>query len=153
MKRFKKKIVFYFDKFKWFKTVFQTRITWLNVVYEGSYKNGMRNGDGTYKYNDRRVYKGQFKPDDGLRHGVLSKSADGPVIYDGEWLGMDYHGKGILHVDGEVQSGAWEHGKKHGIFMITAHGTTRFDEFVDGVRTLSHDILIALIIRMVPKIK
>lgn len=69
------------------------------LLYKGTYKNGKREGFGTYNYENGSTYKGLFKL--GLKHGVGEFfNTKGKLQYEGSYvngvrsgLGTYYYGK------------------------------------------------------------
>ena len=101
--------------------------------YEGEYKDGLRDGQGTLTYADGRMYVGEFK--DGLKHGQGTYTwANGDqyvgefkddIIYGqgtytwangaqyvGEFKDGNFHGQGTLtYSDGTKKEGIWKDDK------------------------------------------
>ena len=65
------------------------------LIYEGEYKNGIRNGEGTYHYNRGLKYEGEFA--NGLRegHGVFQWE-DG-TRWEGPFKNNEMHGQGTYY--------------------------------------------------------
>ncbi|CAD8163462.1 unnamed protein product [Paramecium pentaurelia] len=83
------------------------------AVYEGEWKNGMRDGFGKQKWPDGSIYEGEWVEDKSSGRGKLTH-ADGDV-YDGEWKNDKANGKGTyIHVNGAKYEGEWENDKQHG---------------------------------------
>lgn len=83
---------------------------WAGQKYTGDWKNGMRNGFGTYFYSDGSKYIGEFKQNQISGKGTYTW-ADGS-IYTGDWLNYEKHGSGTYYyTDGTIEKGRWEHNK------------------------------------------
>ena len=75
--------------------------------YVGEFKDGKRNGQGTYTFPDGKKYVGEFKDGEYNGQGTFT-SLDGKK-YVGEWKDGNINGKGVLFkVNGEIQSGTWD---------------------------------------------
>mmetsp|Transcript_19379 Transcript_19379/g.33030 ORF Transcript_19379/g.33030 Transcript_19379/m.33030 type:complete len:268 (+) Transcript_19379:48-851(+) len=118
------------------------RWTYSNGFYEGEWKNGLRHGEGMYKWTDGSSYSGQWKDD--KKHGVGVKKWPDGSSYDGEWRENKKHGKGtkrhangdvwytgdyrdgrpdgvgtLNYTNGDVYTGQWRANKKHGRGLMT----------------------------------
>ncbi|TNV82428.1 hypothetical protein FGO68_gene4340 [Halteria grandinella] len=82
--------------------------------YEGDFKDGKRNGAGTYWHAaSRDVYDGNWLNNQESGSGVL-KFGDGG-LYEGEFSEGKFHGKGnYTYPDGRRYEGEWAGGKPHG---------------------------------------
>ena len=84
-----------------------------NLIFEGEYKNGERNGKGKEYYNAGELYfEGEYK--NGERNGKGKKyDYDGKIMFEGEYLnGHEWNGKrkdykfnGVLIFEGEYING------------------------------------------------
>jgi hypothetical protein len=84
-----------------------------NGYYEGSFKNGYRNGRGKYFFDIGDFYEGNFR--DNKFHGKGTYYYTNGERYDGEWKEQRYHGKGqLFHFDGLPEDGFWNQGKFEG---------------------------------------
>lgn len=110
----------------------------VNRIYEGEWKNGMRDGNGVLisTMTGKAVYKGEWKNDkpngkgsawfvdhtayegdwkDGKPHGWGTYKEDGLLfMYCGNWQNGKQHGSGTMYWDypnGSVEKGVWEEGK------------------------------------------
>jgi hypothetical protein len=69
--------------------------------YVGEWKNGKKNGQGTYTWKDGRKYLGEYK--DGKRHGQGTQTWSDGMKYVGEWKngrewnGTSYNKNGNTH--------------------------------------------------------
>ena len=62
----------------------QGTCTWSNGdIYVGEFKDGAFNGQGTYKYANKDVYIGEYK--DGLKNGQGTYRWSDGTKYEGEW--------------------------------------------------------------------
>ena len=83
---------------------------WAGQKYTGDWKNGMRDGFGTYFYSDGAKYIGEFKQNSISGKGTYTW-ADGSK-YTGDWLNYERHGSGTYYyTDGTIEKGRWEHNK------------------------------------------
>ncbi|MBT7013512.1 MAG: hypothetical protein HN962_01035 [Actinobacteria bacterium] len=74
--------------------------------YVGEFKDGKRNGQGTYTFPDGKKYVGEFK--DGEYNGQGTFTFPDGKKYVGEFKDGNINGKGVLFkVNGEIQSGTW----------------------------------------------
>jgi len=68
---------------------------WAQSKYEGTFIDGMKDGQGEMKYADGSMYAGNWDKD--LRHGIGKmtwNTQEGPAQYDGEWQQDLKHGHG-----------------------------------------------------------
>ena len=68
------------------------------LIYEGEYKNGKRNGQGTYYYDSGEKYIGEWK--DGLREGKGIFYWEDGTYWEGNFTNNEMNGKGN-YFDGE----------------------------------------------------
>lgn len=81
-----------------------------NGYYEGNFKDGFRNGQGSYYFDIGDFYKGNFK-DNKFNGKGLYYYTNGER-YNGEWKEHRLHGKGeLVQFDGELKLGYWNEGK------------------------------------------
>jgi hypothetical protein len=81
-----------------------------NDRYDGSYKNGMRNGKGTMVYDNGDKYVGQWKDDKRNGTGTFYFHSDPNRgdKYDGQWKNDRICGKGIyIWSNGSKYDGDW----------------------------------------------
>jgi len=77
--------------------------------YEGEFRDGEPNGQGTYNIADGEKYVGTFKDGTFNGQGTLTR-ADGSK-YVGEFKNQRFNGQGTLtRADGSIQTGLWENG-------------------------------------------
>ena len=105
--------------------------TYTNGDYVGAWKNGKRNGQGTYTYASGNKYVGEFE--DGKRQG------QGTYYYlaDNQWKGDKYvgeykddkrHGQGTYtYANGAKEVGAWENSKLNG-YAITYYANGNINQ-------------------------
>lgn len=106
--------------------------------YEGSIKNGVRDGKGVYTCvtEDPFVYDGEWK--NGMFNGFgicHYGSQDSNYWYEGQFKDCLREGKGTMHYpSGNVYEGDWHMDKRHGQGKFTWHenGSYYVGEFVDG---------------------
>jgi hypothetical protein len=99
--------------------------------YVGEYRDGKRNGQGTYTFPDGRKYVGEYR--DGKHNGQgVYTAADGRK-YVGEFLDDKAHGQGTLTwADGSKSVGEWRDSKRNGQGTYThADGSNYVGEFRD----------------------
>ena len=84
------------------------------VVFNGNFDKGVYHGNGTLNDYDKGVrYDGQFK--EGLRHGQGKQVWSNGIVYEGSWKDNERHGQGKqVWSDGRVYEGDWKIGKMHG---------------------------------------
>ena len=88
-----------------------------NGRYEGYYKNGKRDGRGTYTWSDGEKYTGQWK--DGNMHGKGVLITADKYKYEGDFAYDLPHGQGTLTTpDGIKYVGEFANGAKNGIGTI-----------------------------------
>lgn len=94
-------------------------------TYDGYFKDGVRNGEGTYTYaasgteEVKDTYKGQWV--NNLKHGIgkqkYTKNAATGLAdeYYGNWENGHRHGEGVMiYANKDIFSGQWKLGKKDG---------------------------------------
>jgi hypothetical protein len=81
-----------------------------NGYYEGNFKNGFRNGQGSYYFDIGDFYIGNFKDNKFNGKGIYYYTNG--ERYNGEWKEHRLHGKGeLVQFDGELKLGFWNEGK------------------------------------------
>ena len=89
------------------------------TYYLGEFKNGMRNGQGTFIYQDNSRYEGDWKND--MRHGkgklYFSKdNKQGYKMFYGDWKNDTINGYGFLFlINGKIHNGLWYNNKMIGV--------------------------------------
>ena len=103
-------------------------------VYEGSYREGKRNGLGSYTWAGGGRYEGEYH--DGKEDGRGIWTAAGGDRYEGEWRAGLQNGSGTYSwVNGDHYEGEWRAGKPHGHGIWTGAGGDRYEgEMRDGTR-------------------
>lgn len=82
-------------------------------TYSGDFKNGLKEGSGTYTFNNGDKYIGQFK--NNLQHGIGKTEYAKGGKYNGRYENGTRHGEGVyVYANGDIYSGSWKNGKKHG---------------------------------------
>ena len=67
-----------------------------NIIFEGKYKNGKKNGKGKeYNKFGELIFEGEFIDDKRNGKGKEYDSSSGNVLFDGEYKNGKRHGKGI----------------------------------------------------------
>ena len=81
--------------------------------YDGEYKDGKFDGQGTYIWSDGDMYEGEWK--DGKVHGQGTYTYSSGTKYVGEWKDDQRTGQGTMtYYDGAKYEGGWKDGKRHG---------------------------------------
>ena len=82
-------------------------------MYEGEFKNELRNGIGSMYYKNNSIYHGEWNLDQKTGKGVFY--GNNGEKYCGEWLSGIYHGHGEkIFSSGDHYVGYWVNGKMHG---------------------------------------
>ena len=109
--------------------------------YVGEFKDGKRNGQGTYTYANGNKYVGEFKDDKRNGQGTFTY-ANGDK-YVGEFKDDKRNGQGTFTYDnGQKYVGFWKNNLKHGeAVFITADGNQTKQTWVTGFlqKTCSDD--------------
>jgi hypothetical protein len=102
--------------------------------YKGEWKDGKRDGEGTYTYPDGRRYEGEFKDGKFCGQGELTYPYPDGRRYEGQWKYGKKHGEGTYsYPDGRRYEGEWENGKKHGEGTYSWVDGSRYEgEWKDG---------------------
>lgn len=96
-----------------------------DVVYEGEFEAGVKQGEGTSTHTNGTTYTGAWRNDKYHGPGRLCRY-DG-VVYDGYFYSGKFHGHGVYSSEEIVYDGQWCHGARHG------HGTlTNADGVYEG---------------------
>ena len=89
------------------------------TYYLGKFKNGMRNGQGTFIYQDNSRYEGEWKNDMRYGKGKLYFSKDnkqGYKMFYGDWKNDTINGYGFLFlINGKIHNGLWYNNKMIGV--------------------------------------
>ena len=113
-------------------------------IYDGEWKDGRRDGQGTICKSDGSLYGGEWK--DGNRRSKRIRIRNGEplwdgmkcegISYEGAWKDDEMHGKGNYKwADGRSYEGEFKHGKKHGNGTYKwPDGSSYKGEWKDGVR-------------------
>lgn len=90
-----------------------------NGVYRGSFRDGLRDGVGEYRFDNGEVHVGEWRR--GQPEGFGRRTIGNRAIYEGEYrLGMR-HGLGTMrYANGPIYEGEWQEGVRQG------RGTIRF---------------------------
>jgi len=97
-------------------------------TYSGQWKNDQRDGHGVQKWQDGRMYDGQFK--EGKFHGqgrMEWNMKNGLMVYEGQYVDDLKDGKGrYTWPDGRAYDGEWKRGQRWGKAVYTnIEGKTR----------------------------
>ena len=83
---------------------------WAGDKYTGDWKNGMRDGFGTYFYNGGSKYIGQYVQNSMTGQGTYYWAAGDKYV--GEWLNGKMNGNGTYYyANGKIEKGKWINGK------------------------------------------
>ena len=79
-------------------------------VYVGEFRDGLRNGRGTYTHANGAVYVGEFR--DGYLNGQGTLTFPDGDVYVGEFRDGQRNGQGAYtFADGRVDNGIWNNGE------------------------------------------
>ena len=90
------------------------------LIFEGEYKNGEKNGKGKEYFDNRLEFEGEFKNGERVKgkEYCFNGGYDGKLKYDGEFVfgrksgqGKEYDTDGNLIFEGEFQNDEWLNGK------------------------------------------
>jgi hypothetical protein len=104
-------------------------------IYEGEFKDHLRDGLGTCLYTNGDMYEGEWK--EGMVHGQgLITNSKGDMVCRGVFADGRINGKATFHHnDGSLYSGDWRESRRHGLGTYTdAHGNVYNGEWKDNVR-------------------
>ena len=101
-------------------------------VFEGNYKNHLKDGYRKMTWPDGNIYEGNYQNNAQNGYGKMTW-ADGSV-YEGNWKNNSHNGYGKLTwISGEVYEGNYQNGKQHGHGKMTwANGTVFEGNWKDG---------------------
>jgi len=100
-------------------------------IYEGEFKDDMKEGYGIEKYNDGSIYKGYYRQNLKQGMGILSlKKEKLNSIYEGEFKKDKIWGKGKFIWDNKKQyEGDWENNEISGFGVLTENGINHIGYF------------------------
>ena len=100
--------------------------------YEGDFKDGEFHGEGTAHFPDGRVYEGEWK--DSEMHGEGKLQLTNGDVYEGHFRNNQFSGRGTLTAsNGDTFTGNWEDGELNGHgTMTTSEGMMYVGDFRDG---------------------
>jgi len=103
-----------------------------NGQYVGEYKDGKRNGQGTYTYSNGEKYIGHYK--DGKRNGQGTYIFPDGSRYLGQWKDSEKNGQGtFIFANGNKYVGQFKDGKSNGQGTFTfTDGAKYVGQFRDG---------------------
>ena len=107
--------------------------------YAGQWKDGKRNGQGTYNFASGSKYVGEFK--DGKKHGHGTYTFAGGDKYVGEYRDNKFHGQGTYtSANGKIQKGMFENGKFVGKGFAHAKSIDSIDssKFKPGIEYINY---------------
>jgi radial spoke head protein 1 len=82
-------------------------------IYEGEFKNGLRDGFGKYSYGNGDKYEGEYRENE--KHGIGKMTYNEKGTYHGYFESGARHGEGVfMYPNSDVYSGWWRNGTKHG---------------------------------------
>ena len=105
----------------------QGTFTWADgAQYQGQYKNDKKDGQGTYTYEDGSMYQGQFK--NGKKDGQGTYTFADGAKYQGAWKNDLKEGQGTHTLaDGKTMyQGAWKNNKIEGQGTFTWASGTKY---------------------------
>ncbi len=89
------------------------KISIYNHIYEGNFKDGKKDGDGTMKYANGDFYSGKWQND--KKHGIGKFIWKNGNSHDGEWKDDKLHGQGTYYFsDGYKYIGEFKDGNFNG---------------------------------------
>ena len=106
---------------------------WIETVYEGDMRNGLKHGKGADTWPSGDKYVGDFSNGTWTGHGTFI--GHGGDRYSGEWTRFAQHGPGkATYPDGNELDGIWVHGNfSHGrALMIWPNGDQYAGGYADG---------------------
>lgn len=80
-----------------------------NIIYEGEYKNGIKNGKGVYYYEDGKKYDGEFVDD--KREGKGTFCWEDGTKWEGNFKNDEMDGEGIFYENEDRFPVTYENGK------------------------------------------
>ena len=88
-------------------------------IYQGGFKNGLKDGQGTYTWADGAIYQGGFKNGKADGHGTKTFDSSGEK-YQGEYKNDKMDGQGTYTwADGQKYQGEWKKGLQDGQGTMT----------------------------------
>lgn len=110
------------------------KIEYNNGVYSGETLNGIRHGQGTYKYNNGDIYTGEWK--NGKKEGFGKLSYSHGNSYEGHFKNGVICGRGIYNfANGTVYDGYFQNGQFNGLGIIKfTNGDKYFGLFENSYR-------------------
>jgi len=101
-------------------------------VYEGEFKNDMKEGYGIEKFNDGSIYKGYFVQGKKQGKGMLSlKKEKNNSVFEGEFKEDKICGKGkYIWENGKQYDGEWENNEISGFGVLTENNVKHIGYFV-----------------------
>ena len=106
------------------------------LLYDGEWRNGVRNGKGVEYANGKKVYDGEWR--NGVRNGHGKQfDAYERLLYDGGWSNGMRSGEGTEYADSAAWTGVWKNGKKDGKFSCWFEGGMVEEIWSNGVKASS----------------
>ena len=103
-------------------------------IYEGQFADGIRSGEGIYRYNNpKNKYEGGWE--DNVKSGMGKMDYAGKGEYHGYWENGRSHGEGqFTYLNGDVYSGWWKYGSKegYGTYIFKETGMKMSGEWKNG---------------------
>ena len=102
-------------------------------IYVGEFKDGLRDGEGTYTFSDDSKYIGQWTDGEMDGEGVFTYTSSGDR-YVGQWLKGEKYGEGVYTFsNGDEYSGEWKNGVFEGEGIYTyANGEKYVGKWLNG---------------------
>ena len=109
------------------------------IVFAGSFKNGLRDGEGTKECKGIRVMQGVWK-NNRLTNGKITYAKG--AVYEGEWLGGKAHGRGHkTWPDGKQYVGMFRFGRPWGVGRKIHKNGTAQEGYWDGVKFMDAKVI------------
>jgi hypothetical protein len=107
------------------------------MKYDGEWKNGKRDGQGTLTYTDGSKYTGEWKNNRMHGQGIKIYAADQHIEeYAGDWKNGNKDGKGTaIYAGGSQYEGEWQNGQIYG------HGTVTTPNGIKIIGERKNDVL------------
>jgi hypothetical protein len=101
----------------------------LKYIVTGELKYGKKDGKGKFTWKSGAIYDGEWKNDLRNGFGTYTSASSKDWVYEGFFVDDLYEGKGIYRwPDGRVYEGLWKKGKQEGQgILCSADGTKVYD--------------------------
>jgi len=104
-----------------------------NLIYDGDWKNDLKDGNGIYYYEDSTRYIGQWNKD--KKQGLGKFIVPDKGYYKGKFKNNDFCGYGVFYYDNGVRyEGRWKNNEKHGRgLQYSTHTAYYYGRWKDGI--------------------